>query len=257
MGASIIRPLSLTLPAGGPSLADTPLPDAPLWQRLMAVAVLAPEDWDDLAPADRARVEAEKNESRQLDLLVAVKLLTDYQAGRIRAGRRRGLVLGNYRVLDRIGSGGMGVVYRGEHRRLRQPVAIKALQAVADAATRGPSAGSSSRCGPSPSSSTRTSSPPSTPARSRRPGPDGPAVPYFVMEYVPGKDLEQAVAQNGPLPVAPACHVAHQIADALLEAHRLGLVHRDIKPSQRAASPRTGRRSCSTSAWPGCRPRSG
>src|SRR5439155_432876 len=67
-------------------------------------------------------------------------------------------------------------------------------------------------------------------------GPDCPAVPYFVMEYIPGVDLER-VAATAPLPVGFACHLAHQIADALIEAHRLNLIHRDLKPSNVLVTP--------------------
>lgn len=219
-----------------PSTDTTPLPESALWHRLLTVAIIAPDDWDQLNPADRTRIEQERHDGMQLDLLLAAGLLTEYQVSRIRAGRGRGLVLGNYRVLDRIGSGGMGVVYRGEHRRLRQMVAIKALQGVAD---------------PSPRTLGRFFVEMRAIAQIKHPnivsaidageeaalGPDTPPIPYFVMEYVPGKDLELTVTNGGPLPIATACHLAHQIADALLEAHRHGLVHRDIKPSNILITP--------------------
>jgi len=212
------------------AFGEAPPQETPLWLRLVNLSVIPTEDWDQLSAADRTRVEQERNESVQLDLLASLGLLTQYQSGRIRAGRARGLVLGNYRVLDRIGSGGMGVVYRGEHRRLRQMVAIKALQGFLD---------------PSPRILSRFFVEMRAVAQLHHPnivsaidageessqGPENPPIPYFVMEYVPGKDLEQAVTTGQPLPVPTACHIGHQIADALLEAHRLGLVHRDIKPS--------------------------
>src|SRR5205085_1802871 len=53
--------------------------------------------------------------------------LTKYQADRIRAGTTYGLVLGNYRVLDRLGAGGMAVVFKAEHVEMRRIVAIKVL----------------------------------------------------------------------------------------------------------------------------------
>src|SRR5262249_36866320 len=67
-------------------------------------------------------------------------------------------------------------------------------------------------------------------------GPDCPAIPYFVMELIPGVDLERAVT-TAPLSIGFACHIAHQVADALIEAHRLGLIHRDIKPSNVLVTP--------------------
>src|SRR5262245_54504497 len=57
------------------------------------------------------------------------------------------------------------------------------------------------------------------------------------MEYVPGENLEEYVRSRGPLPVAQACNLIHQIACALAETHKLSLVHRDIKPSNILVTP--------------------
>ena len=64
-----------------------------------------------------------------------------------------------------------------------------------------------------------------------------PNLHYFVMEYAPGQNLDQLVRNQGPMPVAQACDVAHQIANALAEAHKHQLVHRDIKPSNIQVTP--------------------
>ncbi len=58
-----------------------------------------------------------------------------------------------------------------------------------------------------------------------------PAVHFFVMEYVPGHDLEELIAQKGPMRPEHACNFAYQIASALAEAYQHNVVHRDIKPS--------------------------
>jgi len=129
----------------------------------------------------------------------------------------------------------MGVVYRGEHSQLRTPVAIKALhpgpectprtlarffqEARAVGRLKHPNVVAAVDAGQEPAA-----------------GPDSPAIPYFVMELVPGIDLERAAAEV-PLAVGTACHLAHQVADALIEAHRHGLVHRDIKPSNVIVTP--------------------
>lgn len=226
MGSSI---LTTAAPAMGQS-------QSPLFRRLLADGIISPEDYDSLAPRDRAAVDRESDDSRVLDLLARLGLMTEYQVARVRVGRTHGLVLGNYRLLEKIGSGGMGVVYRAEHRRLRQPVAVKALhpgpdhnprvlarffqEARAVAHLKHPNIVAAVDAGEEPSL-----------------GPDCPSVPYFVMEYVCGRDLERVVA-GSPLAVSFACHLAHQIADALIESHRLGLVHRDIKPSNIIVTPR-------------------
>ncbi len=55
--------------------------------------------------------------------------------------------------------------------------------------------------------------------------------PYMVMEFLQGKDLDQVVSEQGPLPVETACRYLMQACEALAEAHRLGIIHRDIKPA--------------------------
>src|SRR5262249_12154768 len=54
---------------------------------------------------------------------------------------------------------------------------------------------------------------------------------YYVMEYLPGMNLEDLVEQHGPLPPERAVHLLRQVCQALREAHGIGLIHRDIKPS--------------------------
>ncbi len=229
MGTSTLRPFSPDIPHIPPSETAPP----PLLRRLLAVGVVPVEDYDALA--DRSAVDRAPDDDALLAALLAAGLLTEFQAERLRAGRLHGLVLGNYRLLDRIGVGGMGVVYRAEHRSLRTPVAVKALPPTPDQNPR-----TLARFFLEARAVGRLQHPNivaaidagEEPAR----GPDYPAVPYFVMELIPGTDLERAAAR-APLPVGFACHVAHQIADALIEAHRLGLIHRDLKPSNVLVTP--------------------
>src|SRR5262245_19413045 len=208
---------------------------SPLLRRLLTAGVVPADDYDALPPDSRCSVDSAPDEEALLAALVAARLMTEFQTERVRTGRLHGLVLGNYRLLDKIGCGGMGVVYRAEHRQLRTLVAVKALQptpeqnprmlarffqeARAVGKLKHPNIVSAIDAGEEPAQ-----------------GPDYPAVPYFVMEFIPGVDLESAVAAS-PLPIGFACHIAHQVADALIEAHRHGLVHRDIKPSNVLVTP--------------------
>ena len=208
---------------------------APLLRRLVGGAIPA-DAWAALPETDRQAVAGCADLPALAEALLVRRLVTPYQAGRVRAGAVNGLVLGNYRVLEKVGSGGMGVVYRAEHRKLRTPVAVKALYADA---------------GKTPAGAERFYREVRAVATLRHPnvvaaidageephaGPDGQSVPYLVMEYVPGRNLDDLVTADGPLAIAQACQIAHQLADALTEAHRHGLVHRVLKPSNVIVTP--------------------
>src|SRR5262245_40137636 len=98
-----------------------------LLEDLLRESLVLAEDIDNLSTA-LLRLLAECDTLADLaNLLVEFGALTEYQAERISAGTTFGMVLGNYRVLDRLGAGGMGVVFRAEHLRMRRQVAIKVL----------------------------------------------------------------------------------------------------------------------------------
>src|SRR5437763_350972 len=103
-----------------------------LLHSLLARSVIPFEDWDELDPDLREELLRCHVVDRLLPRLIQHGLLTEFQAYRIETGNSFGLVLGNYRVLDRLGAGGMGVVYRAEHLRMRRQVAIKVIQIRAD-----------------------------------------------------------------------------------------------------------------------------
>ncbi len=65
----------------------------------------------------------------------------------------------------------------------------------------------------------------------------GTVLHFFVMEYVPGQDLEEFIRSRGPLAACQACDLMHQVASALAEANKHNLVHRDIKPSNIQVTP--------------------
>lgn len=154
--------------------------------------------------------------------LVRRGLLTNWQLQMLLSGRDA-FTLGNYRLLDLLGRGGMGTVLKAEHVFLGRIVAIKVMarrlvnstkhiarfqqeiQAVAALdsvhvvrAIDAESAGSSH---------------------------------FLVMEYVEGADLGSVVERRGRLPVGEACEYVRQAALGLVDADRAGLVHRDLKPT--------------------------
>ncbi len=175
------------------------------------------------------------------EALVAHGLINEYQSRRVLAGQTFGLVLGNYRILDRIGSGGMGVVYKAEHIHMKRTVALKVLSVDEDDARavflerftsemqalsvlRHPNIVLAFDAG-----------------EVEAPGGDGKVLRYLVMEYVQGQDLEQYVLDRGPLPIALACDFVRQAANGLRHAHEHGLIHRDIKPSNLLVTGGNGR----------------
>ncbi len=218
-----------------PSVATREVTESPLLRRLINLGLILEEDNPVLMSEVRLALARAADDAAQVDCLVKAHLLTEYQAVRVQAGRLHGLVLGNYRLLDRIGNGGMGIVYRGEHRQLRSPVAIKALHPSPDQNAR-----TLARFFQEARAVSRLKHPHIVAAldagEEAAPGPDQPAIPYFVMELVPGEDLER-LATEKPLSIGLACQIAHQLADALIEAHHHGLVHRDIKPSNVMVTP--------------------
>ena len=169
----------------------------------------------DLPPSNRGR-----NVAR---VLVEKGLLTKFQAERLLAGRTAGFLLGQYRILDQIGRGGMGRVFKAEHRTMGRIVALKVL------------ASDLTRTGRAQEMFLRE-----VRAAAQLVHPniviaydaneiDGRT--YLVLEYVDGPNLEQLVRQQGPLPVGQACDYVRQIAHGLQCAHLHGMVHRDVKPA--------------------------
>ncbi|HEY7259498.1 MAG TPA: serine/threonine-protein kinase [Gaiellales bacterium] len=141
--------------------------------------------------------------------------------------RRIGLVLDDrYLLVERVGAGGMGVVYRAEHRYTGEVVAIKLL--VGD--VRGGATWDEIR--------RRFLKEPHLLALARHP--NVPRVidagvaagqPYIVTEYVDGEDLQQRLDARGALAVDETLAILQQAADALDAAHGRGIVHRDVKPA--------------------------
>jgi serine/threonine protein kinase len=155
--------------------------------------------------------------------LVKQKHLTPFQAQHVKAGKAKALILGNYTVLDMIGAGGMGQVFKAEHRRMERIVAIKMLP---PAMTKNATA------------LARFQREVKAAAKLRHPhivaaddADEANGSHFLVMEYVEGRDLSAHVKKNGPFSVEKAVNYILQAARGLEFAHSEGVVHRDIKPA--------------------------
>ncbi len=155
--------------------------------------------------------------------LVRAGRLTKYQAAAIFQGKTKGLVFGEYRVLEKIGAGGMGVVLKAEHKRMKRIVAVKVLPAAAmkdDDSVR--------RFYKEVEAAARLMH---TNIVTAHDAGEQDGMHFLVMEFVDGPDLATLLQKSGALPIEMAVDYTIQAARGLDYAHSQGIVHRDIKPS--------------------------
>ncbi|HUG17353.1 MAG TPA: SUMF1/EgtB/PvdO family nonheme iron enzyme [Planctomycetaceae bacterium] len=155
-------------------------------------------------------------------ILIKAGKLTKYQAMQLAQDRGAELVLGNYVILDKIGSGGMGDVFLAEHRKMSRRVALKILPGGPDRAD-----SSIHRFQREVRAAARLTHPNIVTAYDADEF-DGKY--FFAMEYVAGSDLSSRVKRQGTLQVAQAVDIIRQAAKGLGYAHEQGVIHRDIKP---------------------------
>jgi serine/threonine protein kinase len=157
------------------------------------------------------------------DALVDKGWMTRYQIERICAGQVKGLVLGQYRILEELGRGGFGCVYKAKHLIMNRVVALKVIspEKVDDSRAR-------EWFHREVLASTQFQHANIVMAFDANEVDD---TLFLVMEYVDGPNLAEAVKQQGPLPIGLACALMLQAARGLQYAHEKGMVHRDIKPA--------------------------
>ncbi len=181
--------------------------------------------------ADQAAGEPDQNghptDEELADFLVMRGRLSRFQATQLLTGNTK-FNLGPYRIVDALGQGGMGQVFRAEHAILGRTVAVKVLpkskstpEAIAyfTREIRAQAALDHENL-----------------VRALDAGHDG-NVYFLVCEYVPGADLRRYLRDRGPLGMAEAATIMSQAAKGLEHAHQNGLIHRDVKPANLLVTP--------------------
>ncbi len=153
--------------------------------------------------------------------------------GQLRSEAFQARQLGQYRLTQLIGSGGMGEVYLAEHEMMKRPVAIKVIRP-----NRAHDPSALVRFEREVRATSRLSHWNTIEIFDYGRTADGTF--YYVMEYLPGLSIADLVERHGPLPAERVIYLLQQTCDALTEAHALGLIHRDIKPGNLFAAQRGG-----------------
>ncbi|MFN0054195.1 MAG: protein kinase domain-containing protein [Planctomycetales bacterium] len=205
------------MPNGNPQIMPVSLEQ--FVRQLEDSGIIAGDVLSDFLPPTSQPIDAE-DLARQL---IRKNLLTKFQAKEIYRGRGKSLTLGNYVLMDQIGSGGMGQVFKARHRRMNRTVAVKLLSAAMNKDS---------------TAISRFEREVKAAARLRHPNivaaddaDEANGVHFLVMECVDGSDLSALVKQNGPFAVEQAVNCVLQAARGLEFAHGEGVVHRDIKPA--------------------------
>ncbi len=192
------------------------VPDEEQWEMLRALVKL---EW---ALREQSAESPKTEEYRERFPQFDEQLLREF--GESSCESPYGQQLGDYRLLERLGGGGMGDVYKAEHVRLSKTVALKVLasRALGDPHAIARFENEMRLIGRlnDHENLVRASD-----AREEN------GIHFLVMEYVDGVDLEQLVRRTGPLNFNVACELIRQAAVGLQHVHEHGLVHRDIKPS--------------------------
>jgi serine/threonine protein kinase len=140
-----------------------------------------------------------------------------------------GARIGSYEIIDRLGAGGMGEVYRARDTRLGRTVALKVLRAGADPQLL-------QRLDREARAASALNHPNIVHIYDVGEAADRPGAHYVVMECVEGETLRRRL-RPGPLSLAELLDLGAQLADGLAKAHRAGIVHRDLKPENLMVTP--------------------
>jgi eukaryotic-like serine/threonine-protein kinase len=189
----------------------------------------------DIAPIVAQLSEAEEGGSNILLLAIgmATAIYGSFVVNGLRTQLHQARKFGQYRLIRKLGEGGMGEVHLAEHQLLKRPCALKLIKAEA---------------GADPIALARFEREVQSAARLTHPntidifdyGHTEDGTFYYVMEYLQGMSLSDLVHEAGPLPPGRVIYLFRQVCAGLAEAHNLGLVHRDLKPANMFVAVRGG-----------------
>ena len=199
---------------------QTPLTTGVFWEQLAKSGLLSPEKSASIARELKKRGVTADDDAAAL--LVRRGLLTRYQCDRLLEGRSRGFFFDQYRVLDLLGAGGMGWVYRAAETTTDEVVALKVLLD-----RHKEDRGMLARFQQESRAGLLLDHPHIV--RTRATGSAGGML-YMIMDFVEGPSLLELLLRRRRLPWSMACDVARQAALGLHHAHQSGWVHRDVKP---------------------------
>lgn len=196
-----------------------------LWDTLVAHRLMT-----EAQAAALSRVHAQTTTASLLESLVRDNALTTYQAKQITLGAAHRLALGQYLILDELGRGGFGQVFKALHTVMRRVVALKVISPhlIENERVR-------SWFRREVLAATPLAHPNVVMAHDAN---EVDGVLFLVMEFVEGLDLDNVVRARGPLPFDLAAEIFRQAALGLQHAHEKGMVHRDIKPANLLIVPR-------------------
>ena len=159
---------------------------------------------------------------------VAATTVTSHVIYGLQREVRRALQLGQYTLVEKLGEGGMGAVYRARHAMLRREAAIKLIRPEL-AGGEGERSVATQRFEREAHATASLRSPHTIEVYDFGLSDDGAF--YYVMELLDGVDLDTAVRTYGPMEATRVAYLLMQACDSLEEAHQSGLVHRDVKPA--------------------------
>ena len=202
-------------------------------QCALASGLVREEDLDEAratvrwSEGDQPDPHAAPSDRQIADRLVEMGRINTWQARQLLEGRTK-FNLGPYWIIDSLGQGGMGQVFKAEHSILGRVVAVKVL----------PKAKSTPEAIANFNREIRALASLDHPrlVRALDAGHDG-NVYYLVTEYVPGSDLRKLVRRHGPLSMEASASIVSQVAEGLAHAHAQGLIHRDVKPGNVLVTP--------------------